>query len=230
MGSIAIIPARGGSKRIPRKNIKKFLGKPIIAYSIEAALESQLFDVVMVSTDDEEIAEISTKYGATVPFCRSREMSSDVAPTAPVLTEVLSEFEKRGKTFEYVCCLYPCAPFVTTKRIKESMDLLNNSDADSVMPVVKFSYPPQRCLVMREKKLVMLYPENLSVRSQDLESLYHDAGQFYCARSTSLLSQGKLLCENTIPIILSDTEVQDIDTLEDWAIAEIKYQILQRAL
>jgi N-acylneuraminate cytidylyltransferase len=228
LSSIAIIPARGGSKRIPRKNIKDFLGKPIIAYSIDAALKSNVFDEVMVSTDDEEIVEISKKYGASVPFFRSEELSNDMAMTVPVLIEVLEEYEKFGKSFAQVCCLYPCAPFVTPERLIESMALLRNSGADSVLPVAKFSYPPQRCLVIRKGKTVMLNPENYNIRSQDLEPLYHDAGQFYCLKTAALREEEKLYCENAYSIILSDNEVQDIDTEDDWKEAEIKYQILRR--
>ncbi|MDR1753713.1 MAG: pseudaminic acid cytidylyltransferase [Eubacterium sp.] len=227
MSCIAIIPARGGSKRIPRKNIKDFLGKPIIAYSIEAALKTKIFDEVMVSTDDNEIAETAKKFGASVPFFRSAEMSADMAMTAPVLIEVLNEYKKLGKIFTYVCCLYPCAPFVTFERLKEGMELLVKTDADSVLPVVKFSYPPQRCLVVRDGKMIMKYPENYNVRSQDLESLYHDAGQFCCVKTESLIEEEKLLCRNTLSIILSESEVQDIDTEDDWKEAEIKYRILK---
>jgi N-acylneuraminate cytidylyltransferase len=225
--AIAIIPARGGSKRIPRKNIKDFLGKPIIAYSIEAALASGIFDEVMVSTDDEEIAEISKKYGASVPFFRSAEMSTDMAMTIPVLIEVLNEYEKLGRCYEQLCCIYPCAPFVTAARLKEGMDLLLSSGADSVLPIVKFSYPPQRCLVIRNGAAEMLYPENYNVRSQDLEPIYHDAGQFYCSKAESLKTELKLYCKRTLPIVLTDSEVQDIDTEEDWKEAEIKYRILK---
>jgi N-acylneuraminate cytidylyltransferase len=226
MSSVAIIPARGGSKRIPRKNIKNFLGKPIIAYSIEAAIASRVFDEIIVSTDDEEIAEVSKKYGASVPFFRNAETSTDMAMTASVLIEVLDKFEKQEKNFKYVCCLYPCAPFVTPKRLEEGMDLLVKSNVDSVLPVVKFSYPPQRCLVIRDEKITMLHPENYNIRSQDLEPLYHDAGQFCCVKSSSLKAEEKLFCQNTLPIILKESEAQDIDTEEDWKEAEIKYRII----
>ena len=227
MSSIVVIPARGGSKRISRKNIKEFFGKPIIAYSIEAAIESCVFDEVMVSTDDEEIAETAKDNGAVVPFYRSEEMSSDSAMTAQVLIEVLGEYDKMGKAFTYICCLYPCAPFVTAERLKEGMNLLESSGADSVFPVARFSSPPQRALVIRDGGLTMLNPENYNVRSQDLEPLYHDAGQFYCIKSTSLREEEKLYCRRTLPIVLSDNEVQDIDTEDDWTAAEIKYRILR---
>lgn len=224
--NIAIIPARGGSKRIPKKNIKDFLGKPIIAYSIEAALNSGVFDEVMVSTDDVEIAGIAKQYGAKVPFFRSLEMSSDMAMTAPVLIEVIHEYKKLGKEFEYLCCLYPCAPFVSAERIKIGMEKLISSDVDSVVPVVRFSYPPLRGLVLRDNKLQMLFPENLNVRSQDLEPIFHDAGQFYCIRMDSLIREEKMFCENCIPLELSEMEVQDIDNFEDWELAELKYKML----
>jgi N-acylneuraminate cytidylyltransferase len=226
MSNIAIIPARGGSKRIPRKNIKAFFGKPIIAYSIEAAIKSDVFDEVMVSTDDDEIAEIAKKYGAVVPFLRSVKTSTDMAGTAPVLLEVLSEYERLGKSFANVCCLYPCAPFVTPERLKQGMDLLFNSNADSVLPIVRFSYPPQRCLVIREGRTVMINPENYNVRSQDLEPLYHDTGQFYCLKSSALKEEKTLFCKQTLSVVLSENEVQDIDTEDDWKAAEIKYEIL----
>jgi N-acylneuraminate cytidylyltransferase len=222
---IAIIPARGGSKRIPRKNIKDFLGKPIIAYSIEVALESGIFDEVMVSTDDQEITDVALKYGAKVPFFRSPEMSTDMAMTAPVLIEVLNEYEKLGRKFEYCCCIYPCAPFISPQRLKDGMGLLISSGASSVLPVVKFSYPPMRGLVIRNDKLQMMFPENCNVRSQDLEPMYHDAGQFYCIKSSSAIKEEKLFCENTLPMELSEIEVQDIDTIEDWKVAELKYKI-----
>jgi len=227
MKKIAIILARGGSKRIPRKNIKEFLGKPIIAYSIEAAISSGVFDEVMVSTDDVEIAEIAKKYGAKVPFFRSPEMSNDMAMTAPVLIEVLNEYKKLSQDFAYCACIYPCAPFINSQRLKEGMDLLVESDVDSVLPIVKFSYPPQRCLVIKDEKVQMLHPENYNVRSQDLEPYYHDVGQFYYLKSSSLIKEEKLYCENTLPIILPESEVQDIDTEEDWKIAEMKYRILK---
>jgi N-acylneuraminate cytidylyltransferase len=226
MKNIVIIPARGGSKRIPKKNIKGFLGTPIIAYSIKAALESKIFNEIMVSTDDEEIAKIAKKYGANIPFYRSKALSSDEAMTAPVLLEVLDEYVKMGQDFDNVCCLYPCAPFITSKHLMEGMDMLIASDVDAVVPVVKFSYPPQRCLVIRDGKIVMLHPENYNIRSQDLEPYYHDIGQFYCIKPSALRSEKRLFCERTLPLVLPESEVQDIDTIEDWKIAEIKYQLV----
>jgi len=226
MINIAIIPARGGSKRIPRKNIKEFCGKPIIAYSIETAIKSNIFDEIMVSTDDEEIAEIAKKYGASVPFFRSAEMSSDMAMTVPVLIEVLGEYEKRGKHFDITCCIYPCAPFITPQKLKQGVDILLQNNANFAFPVVKFSYPPQRGLVIRDQRISMLYPENYLKRSQDLEPLYHDAGQFYFAKTEVLKEKQTFFGENSMPIICNESEMQDIDTMEDWKIAEIKYKMI----
>jgi len=226
MNCIAIIPARGGSKRIPRKNIKDFLGKPIIAYSIEAALESNIFDEVMVSTDDHEIAEIAKEYGASVPFLRSAENSTDQAETAPVLLEVLEEYANRGKYYESISCIYPCAPFVTADRLRQGMEKLLTEGADCIFPVVKFSHPPQRGLIIKDGRVAMLHPENNSVRTQDFEPLYHDAGQFYFVRSNALKEEKRVLCKHSLPFILNDSEVQDIDSEEDWKVAEIKYWII----
>jgi N-acylneuraminate cytidylyltransferase len=223
--NLAIIPARAGSKRIPGKNIKQFLGKPIIAYSIEAALKSAVFDEVMVSTDDEKVAEIAKKYGASLPFLRSAEMSTDTATTFSVLIEVLDEYQKLEKEFSNVCCLYPCAPFITPKRLTEGMELLTKSSADSVFPIVKYSYPPQRGLHIKDGKARMVHPENYNVRTQDLEPLYHDAGQFYFVKVSACREEETLFCKNNLPIILKAQEVQDIDHESDWIEAEIKYQM-----
>jgi len=229
MGNIAIITARGGSKRIPRKNIKDFLGKPIMAYSIMAALRSGMFDEVMVSTDDEEIAEIAREYGACVPFMRSEKTSGDYATTNDVLLEVIEEYEKRGKFFDYGVCIYPTAPFVTGDKLKDALNRLKQSDADTLIPVVAFSYPPKRALVIREDRLIFEYPEFMDSRSQDLESEYHDVGQFYCFKIDSYKRSKKLMVGNIIPYVVDETEVQDIDNESDWKIAEIKYEHMQGA-
>ena len=221
--AIAIIPARGGSKRIPRKNIRDFLGRPIIAYSIEAALASGAFDEVMVSTDDEEIADVARRRGAVVPFFRSEENSGDMAMTVPVLVEVMREYGRLGRVFLSLCCVYPCAPFVTAARLREGMELLRTSESDCVLPVVRFSYPPQRCLVIREGIVSMPYPKNYGMRSQDLEPLYHDAGQFYCLKAGHLTADGGMFSGRVVPIVLEEGQVQDIDSLQDWKIAELKY-------
>ena len=223
--NLAIITARGGSKRIPHKNIKSFVGKPIIAYSIEAALKSGVFDEVMVSTDDEEIARIALEYGAKVPFMRSDANAGDYASTDDVIMEVLKAYEERGERFERFCCIYPTAPFVTAERLKEAIEMLD--DTDSVNPVVEFSYPPQRGMIINNNNcLERRYPEYATVRSQDLKKIYHDAGQFYACRTEAFLKAGTTDVEKLSPLILSPLEVQDIDTIEDWEIAEIKYRRL----
>jgi len=225
--SIAIITARGGSKRILRKNIKPFLGHPIIKYSIDAALLANCFDEVMVSTDDKEIAEVAKKFGAKVPFLRSEYSSSDFATSADVLEEVLIEYKKRNKHFKYCCCIYPTAPFISPERLREGFKILKNKNADTVLPVVRFSYPIQRALKIQNGRLLIIEPENLNVRSQDLMLTYHDAGQFYWLKVERFLKHKNLFNENTLPIEIPELEVQDIDTMEDWKIAENKYKILK---
>lgn len=226
MRNLAIITARGGSKRIPRKNIKDFCGKPIIAYSIEAALNSGVFDEVMVSTDDDEIKDVAIKYGAKVPFMRSEATSNDNAMTNVVLVEVVEEYEKRGEIFDNICCIYPTAPFLTAERLKEAMRKLEEERVDTVIPVVQFSFPPQRCFVIREGKVRFLYPKNAQVRSQDLEPQYHDVGQFYCMNTERFMEERVLIMKNSAPVILDEIEVQDIDNYSDWQMAEMKYRLL----
>lgn len=227
MKKLAMITARGGSKRIPRKNIKEFCGKPIIAYSIEAALTSGAFDTVMVSTDDEEIATIAKQFGAEVPFYRSEKTSNDFATTADVILEVIEEYEKRGEHFDMVCCIYPTAPFLTASRLAEAVDKLESTDADTLIPVVAFSYPVQRALIVRDERLVFEYPQYMDSRSQDLEPHYHDVGQFYVLKTDAFKKNKKLMLGNILPYEISEMEVQDIDNQTDWEIAEMKYRILK---
>lgn len=227
MSNIAIIPARGGSKRIPRKNIKNFLGKPIIAYSIKAAIDSRLFDEVMVSTDDAEIAEIAEKYGAKVPFMRSSQNANDFAGTIDVIEEVIDCYLKKEIHFDNLCCIYPTAPFVSIAKIKEAYFLLQGKDFDSVFPMVPFSYPPLRGLRTINERVQMIWPEYLQSRSQDLEIIYHDAGQFYMAKTDRILKNKSLWTDNTGAVILSEMEVQDIDTEIDWKLAELKYKLMK---
>lgn len=230
MASIAIIPARGGSKRIPRKNVKNFLGKPIIGYSIEVALNSGLFDEVMVSTDDSEIAKIAKGFGAKVPFLRSEKASDDFATTAEVINEVLEGYKKIGKEFDVGCCIYPTAPFIRKEKLSESIELLNSKSFDTVFPAVEYSYPIQRALKMNvENKMSLFYSEHKNSRSQDLESAYHDSGQFYTFNARKFADDKELWTENTGLIILDELEVQDIDTLTDWKLAEIKYELIQNS-
>lgn len=228
MKTIAVITARGGSKRIPKKNIKEFMGKPIIAYSIETAINSKLFDEVMVSTDNEEIAKIALKYGAKVPFIRSEKNSDDYSTTVDVILEVLNKYKENGKEFDYACCIYPTAPFITCEKLISGYNLLINHQFDSVIPVVKFSYPIQRALKIENNKLRMFFPDNILMRSQDLEHSYHDAGQFYFINCEKFLKSFKLIGENSSFIEMNEIEVQDIDTMEDWRLAEVKYKILNK--
>lgn len=226
MTKLAIITARGGSKRIPKKNIRLFLGKPIIVYSIEAALKSGIFDEVMVSTDSQEIADIAIKYGAKVPFFRSAKNSDDYSTSADVIEEVLLEYKKRGKEYDYVCCLYPTAPFVTEERLVEAMQLIKKSHASSVSPVVLFSHPILRSFkIDSDNRLTMNWPENIVTRSQDLATAYYDCGQFYCLDVKNFLIEKKLFTNNTLPLVVSELEAQDIDNEQDWAMAELKYKL-----
>jgi len=228
LSRLCIIPARGGSKRIPRKNIKFFLGKPIIAYSIEAALQSNLFDEVMVSTDDDEIAEIAKKYGAKIPFLRSTKNADDFATTVDVINEVLQLYNKqKAKVFKTACCIYPTAPFVSEIKLKEAFDLLLKKNFDCVFPVMEFSFPIQRALKKdADNKMTLFQPKHLNSRSQDLEKAYHDSGQFYWFKTKEIVRKGKLWTDNTGVIVIKESEGQDIDTLEDWKLAEIKYKLL----
>ena len=222
--NIAIIPARGGSKRIPRKNIKLFMGKPIIAYSIEAAANSGLFDEVMVSTDDENIAKIAVRYGAKVPFLRSTQTANDYATLADVLHEVLEQYTALGCHFDNMCCLLATSPLINESLIVEGYEkLLRNEDWSTVAPVVAFSYPILRSLQKDDNDIVsMKWPEYKTVRSQDLETFYHDSGTFYWHR-ISLWSQG---INKRGAIVLDELHVQDIDTEIDWKLAELKYMML----
>lgn len=225
MGRVAIITARGGSKRIPKKNIKDFCGKPIIVYSIEAALDSGLFDEVMVSTESDEIAEIAKAYGAAVPFMRSQKNADDYADTTDVLKEVLESYQKIGKQFSEFCCIYPTAPFITAEKLVQSHKLLQKEDVYNVIPMVPFSFPPQRGMVVRNGMLQPLQPEAIDMRSQDLEPILHDCGQFYWCKTREFLKNADFLSNHTVPFMVSELEVQDIDNETDWKLAELKYQM-----
>lgn len=226
MSCIAIITARGGSKRIPRKNIKNFLGKPIIKYSLDAAKESGCFDEIMVSTDDDEIASIAIEMGARVPFMRSENTSNDFATTAEVINEVLSNYEAIGCRYKYCCCIYPTAPFLTGKKINAAYKIIEETDADSVIPVVRYSSPIQRSFGIEKGLLKMNWPEYTKTRSQDLEPAYYDSGQFYFLKVEAFLNTQSLFTNNTVPLIVSEHEVQDIDNLSDWKSAETKFKML----
>lgn len=228
--SVAVITARGGSKRIPGKNIRDFCGKPMIAYSIEAALESDIFAEVMVSTENREIAETAIRYGASVPFMRSIATADDYATTSDVLLEVIEQYEERATFFDDVCCIYPTAPFVTGEKLINAMKLLEMAGVDAVIPVTAFSYAPQRGMIMNGRYIEMKCPEYIDARSQDLEKMYHDSGQFYCLKTDSFKKNKRLMAGKVVPIVLPEMEVQDIDTLEDWKMAELKYRIMKRGL
>lgn len=230
MKRIAIIPARGGSKRIPRKNVRPFMGRPIIAYSIEAAMESGVFDEVMVSTDDAEIAEVAAGYGASVPFMRSADTANDYATTADVIREVLKCYAEIGREFDAFACIYATAPFVTPGRLREAFARIGDGGIDSAFAVVPFSYPVWRGLVDSPGgRVVMQWPEYRDSRSQDLPAVYHDAGQFYVSTVGGFERNGSLWGDNTAPIVLSELEVQDLDTDTDWALAEMKYRMLHES-
>jgi pseudaminic acid cytidylyltransferase len=225
MSSIAIIPARGGSKRIPGKNKKLFLGKPIITYSIEAALQSSLFDEVMVSTDDPEIAEIAQQLGASVPFLRSSETSNDLATLAEVIQEVLATYNGLNKKFDTVCCVLPTAPFVSSEMLRLAYTKLQDENLEVVFPVVAFSFPIQRALKIKDQLVSMLSPKYMNSRSQDLEERYHDAGQFYILNTNAFQKEQKIYLQLAGAIIASPLKVQDIDTETDWKLAEMKYKL-----
>jgi pseudaminic acid cytidylyltransferase len=227
MRNLAIIPARGGSKRIPRKNIQPFFGKPIIAYSIEAALKSGLFDEVMVSTEDEEIAEIALQYGAKVPFFRSAKTADDFATTLDVLKEVEQVYkDKFNLTFDRICCIYPTAPLVSIEKITAGFNLLNDKNLDVVYPIVAFSYPLLRAVEIENGITKMVWNQYMNSRSQDLKTYYHDAGQWYWYNPSKI--GDSLFTEKTASIILNEEEIQDIDTLSDWKILEMKYKLLNQ--
>jgi len=227
MANIAIIPARGGSKRIPRKNIKSFLGKPIIAYSIEAALKSNLFDEVMVSTDDEEIAEIAIQYGATVPFLRTKKNADDFAVLADVIEEVLEQYEKNNNLkFDTICCIMATNPFINPFLIKDSSEELIKKNGESMIAVTKCNPPIQRTFEIKDGILSFVYPEHFYTRTQDLSTRYYDAGSFFWVRVDAFKIHKKGITNKTIPYVLQDEFVQDIDTMSDWKLAELKYRLM----
>ena len=227
--TIAIIIARGGSKRIYKKNVKLFFGEPIISYSIKTAKECVFFDEIMVSTDDKEIAKIAKKEGARIPFMRSKKNSSDFSTTADVIEEVLIEYKKRGVNPKYVCCIYPTSPLMDHMTLTRAYNLISSSNAKSVVPVVKFSFPIQRSFVIENNMLKMRWPENTNIRSQDLLDHYHDVGQFYFLNVKSFLKDPVIFSDLTYPIELSPMFAQDIDNLQDWEVAEFKYKFLKEA-
>lgn len=223
---LAVIPARGGSKRIPRKNIKDFLGKPIIAYSIEAALDSGCFDQVIVSTDDAGIAGVARACGAETPFVRPPALADDFTGTNAVVKHALGWFQAEGVTFDTACCIYATAPFLRPQDLKRGCDLLESGDKQFAFSVTTYDYPIQRALrISAQSGLQMMYPEFSETRSQDLEAVCHDAGQFYWGRAQAFLNDLPLFASHSLPVPLPRHLVQDIDTPEDWFTAELMYKV-----
>jgi N-acylneuraminate cytidylyltransferase len=226
MKTLALISARGGSKRIKNKNIKSFLGSPIISYPIKTALKSNLFDEVMVSTDSIEISKISKQFGATVPFMRSDKNASDFATIIDVIIEVCSSYEKIGKKFDFICCIFPCTPLLKTNDLERAFNLLKKNKLDCVFPIVKYSFPIQRAVKINDRNLVEMFnPEHLITRSQDLTPSFHDTGQFYFLKTSAVLKEKMLVTNNTGYIEKTELESQDIDNELDWKLAEIKYNL-----
>jgi len=224
--AIAIIPARGGSKRIPKKNIKLFHGKPLIAYSIEKALASNLFTKVVVSTDDEDIAKIAKEYGAQVPFMRSPELADDFISSGDVVKDAIKKLQDMGENFDYICTIYATAPLLDIRYLKEGYEKLKNSDARMAFSVTSMPFPIQRTFkITQNGRCEMFWPKNFLKRSQDLEEAYQDAGQFYWERA-GVEAKDIPFGSESIPIVLPRHLVQDIDTPEDWQRAEILYQLV----
>jgi N-acylneuraminate cytidylyltransferase len=222
-----VIPARGGSKRIPRKNIKIFCGQSMIGYSIKAALDSQCFDEVIVSTNDPEIAEVAKSFGASVPFMRPDELANDYTTTMPVIQHAIEWFDGLGQPPSEVCWLYATAPFVDADDIKKAYEKMKEEQADYCFAITSFAFPIQRAIkITPENRIEMFYPEYFTARSQDLEESYHDAGQFYWGQSEAFKQKKSLFSESSTAYILPRYLVQDIDTMEDWKRAELMYQML----
>lgn len=224
---LAVIPARGGSKRIPRKNIKLFCGKPMIAWSIEAALQSGCFDRLIVSTDDAEIADVARQYGAAVPFMRPAELSDDHTGTIPVMRHAVEWSNAQGLAAEQVCCLYATAPFVRAEDIRQGLQILEETGGDYTFSVTSYAFPIQRAIRITERgRVEMFSPEYFSTRSQDLEEAYHDAGQFYWGRASAWLQGKMIFSPDSAPVLLPRHRVQDIDTSEDWLRAEWMFKAM----
>lgn len=228
---LAMIPARGGSKRIPRKNVKSFCGKPMIRYSIDAAIGSGCFSEIMVSTEDSEIADIARAAKASIPFMRSAQNADDHSTLTDVMREVLIEYQKRNQTFDYFCCILSTAPMIKPERIRQGFELITSRpEAESLFTVMRFGFPIQRAFKITENGLLqMIWPENFNVRSQDLPPSFQDAAQFYWAKPDAILSGKAILNENTLALEIPESEAQDIDTEEDWRVAELKYRLLNES-
>jgi pseudaminic acid cytidylyltransferase len=224
---LAIIPARGGSKRIPRKNIKPFAGKPVIAWSIEAAQASGCFDRIIVSTDDAEVAEVARAHGAEVPFMRPPELSDDHIGTIPVVAHAVGWMAQQVGPVEFACCLYATAPFVQAQDLCQGLEVLQRSGAQYAFTVTNFAAPIQRSFrITGQHRIEMFDPAQFNIRSQDLEEAYHDAGQFYWGRAQAWLAATPLYSESATPLVLPRYRVQDVDTHDDWKRAELMFAIL----
>jgi N-acylneuraminate cytidylyltransferase len=221
----AIITARGGSKRIPRKNIKEFFGKPMLGYAIGACIEAGIFSEIMVSTDCPEIAEVARKYGAQVPFMRSQKTADDFATTYDVLEEVIANYKKVEREFDYVCCVYPCVPFLVGQTLQKAYRQLTNSGNDALQPVCRYPVPVEWAMKIENGLLVPNDREAQLIRSQDLIPKYFDVGMFYMIKTSIMLQEKSLTPAKTIAYIMNEQEVQDIDTIDDWAMAELKYKL-----
>jgi pseudaminic acid cytidylyltransferase len=222
--NIAVIPARGGSKRLPRKNIKDFLGRPMISRAIKVAQNSALFDHIIVSTDDHEIAKISREYGATTPFLRPSDLSDDHTPTVPVIAHAVNNCIDNGLNAKYVCCIYPCVPLLRSSDLIKSFNLLEAKDADFVYPVTEYAHPIQRAMYkLPSDQMQFINPEDELTRTQDLIATYHDAGQFYWGKSSSWIENMKMHTDG-LGMVIPSWRVVDIDTIEDWVRAEKIYK------
>jgi pseudaminic acid cytidylyltransferase len=227
--NLCVIPARGGSKRVPKKNINPFNGKPIIAYSIEAALKSNCFHEVIVSTDNSEIANVAKSYGAIVPFIRPDELADDYTDTLSVIKHSIEWFEQRNTKYQYICCLYATAPFISANNINKAYQQLKESGTDYCFSVTSFPFPIQRAFKRTsDNRIEMFYPEHIETRSQDLEEAFHDAGQFYWGKAKVFKEKLPIFSKHSTPFLLPSYLVQDIDTLEDWKKAELMYQVVNK--
>ena len=227
---LCVIPARGGSKRISRKNIKEFFDRPMIAYSIKAAVASKCFDQIVVSTDDTEIAKVAKSFGASVPFARPNELANDYTGTVPVIRHAIEWFDYKGQSPSEVCCLYATAPFVQADAIRKAYRQMKREQVDYCFAATSFAFPIQRAIkVTAENRIEMFYPKYLETRSQDLEESYHDAGQFYWGKAEAFKQQKSLFSKSSTPYILPRYLVQDIDTPEDWKRAKLMYQVLKKS-
>lgn len=223
--NVAIIPARGGSKRIPRKNIRDFCGKPMIAWSIEAALQSSCFNRILISTDDAEIADVARQFGAETPFIRPSELSDDYTGTIPVIRHAIEWLGKQGQLPKHACCIYATAPFITPPDIRRGLEILNENDSEYAFSVTSYPFPIQRAIrITPQGRVEMFDPKQFATRSQDLEEAYHDAGQFYWGQTSAWLAEKMIFSTESSPVLLPRHQVQDIDTLEDWQRAELMFR------